>query len=62
VRDSVVLPGARLEPGAEVYHSIVGSGSTVGAKAVLRDLCVLGDGVEVAAGTELAAARLPDGG
>lgn len=62
VRDSVVLPGARLEAGAEVYHSIVGPRSVVGSRAVLRDLCVLGEGVEVAPGTELAEAKLPEAG
>lgn len=60
VRDSAVLPGAEVGAGATVEGSIVGAGARVGERAVLRDLCVVGNGVVVDPGTEHAAVKIPD--
>lgn len=57
VRNSVLLPGARVGAGATVSDSIVAG--HVGAAASLVG-CVIGAGYSVAAGSELAALRLPE--
>jgi mannose-1-phosphate guanylyltransferase len=62
VRDSLVLPGAVIGAGAEVVGSIVGPRSVVGPGASLSGLTVLGEGVVVDDGTQLAGARLPADG
>jgi mannose-1-phosphate guanylyltransferase len=58
VRDSVVMAGAVVGEGATVEHSILGYGATVGKGAKLSDLCVVGVGGQVEAGSELAGARI----
>ncbi len=59
VVDSAVLPGAVVERGASVVGSIVGPAATIGENARVADLCVIGDGVRVDAGAELAGVKLP---
>lgn len=61
VRGSVLLPGAVVRAGARVEDSIVGGGSVVGEGARLSAMSVVGEGVEVAPGLELAGARIPGG-
>ncbi len=60
LRDSVVLPGARIEARAHLDHSIVGVDARVGEGAVLSGLTVIGNGVVVQGGAHLDRARLPD--
>ncbi|HVN50980.1 MAG TPA: NDP-sugar synthase [Acidimicrobiales bacterium] len=60
VRDAVVLPDARIARDSLVDGSIVGARATVGAGAVLRELAVVGDDVQVDAGAVLAGVRVPD--
>ncbi len=58
VENSVVMDGARIESGARVVGSVVGPGAIVGANASILDLAMIGAGVEVAAGTQVVAAKL----
>ncbi len=59
LRDSVVLPGAVIGAGTSVVGSIIGSRATVGRDCSLLDLTVVGHDAELAPGTVLAAARIP---
>ncbi len=59
VRRSVLMAGARVGVDAVVVDSILGPGAEVGEGAELTELCVLGAGVRVAPGEQLAGARLP---
>ncbi len=59
VRDAVVLEGGHVRAGATVRRSVLGPNVVVGLGAVVDELCVLGDGWEVAAGAVLSGARLP---
>lgn len=56
---SIVLPGAEIHEGAEVLDSIVGARATVGVGATIRNLTVLGNGVDVAAGESLDGVKRP---
>ncbi len=60
VRSSVVLAGAQVGAGAEIDHSIVGEGAVIGARSVLRDLCVIGHGEQVAPSTTLHNTKVPE--
>jgi mannose-1-phosphate guanylyltransferase len=60
VRDSVLLPGASVATGAHVDGSVLGSGAVVGPGAVVTGLSVIGDNIEVPAGSLADGARLPD--
>jgi mannose-1-phosphate guanylyltransferase len=60
LHDAVVLDDAVIEAGARVEYAIVGPRATVGAGAVIDGLSVLGEGVEVAAGTTVHAQKIPD--
>jgi mannose-1-phosphate guanylyltransferase len=60
VRSSVVLPGAHISARAEVDHSIVADGAVIGEGATLRELCVIGRGEHVAAGTALSNSKVPE--
>lgn len=60
VEGSLLLPGARVAGGARVESSIVGRHATVGREAAVLDVSVVGDGVAVAAGARLVAARYPE--
>jgi mannose-1-phosphate guanylyltransferase len=59
LRNSVVLPGARIGTGATIIDSIIGSHSTVGSGCSLDALSVVGYSVELAPGSVLTAARVP---
>ena len=59
VIDSVVLRGAVIGAKARVRHSVVGVGASIGERAALEELTVIGDGEVVAAGSSLHAARVP---
>ena len=59
LRNSVVLPGARIGAGTSVMGSIVGSRAIVGRDCSLVDLTVVGHDIELAPGTVLSAARVP---
>ena len=59
VRNSVVLPGASIGSGSTIVDSIIGSRATVPAGCVLDALTVIGHEVELAPGTVLTAARVP---
>ncbi len=60
VSGSVVLPGAAIGPGALVRGAIIGARARVGDGAVVEDGTVLGDDVEVAAGTHVQGGRIPE--
>lgn len=60
VRGSVLLPGAAVRSGAVVEDSIVGGSAVIGEGARVTALTVVGHEVEVAPGTHLAGARVPD--
>ncbi len=62
VSSSVVLPGAVIGPGALVQGAIIGARARVGDGAVVEGGTVLGDDVEVAAGTQVQGARIPEEG
>jgi mannose-1-phosphate guanylyltransferase len=62
VSGSVVLPGATIGAGALVQDAIIGARARVGDGAVVDAGAVLGDEVEVAAGTEVHGARIPEEG
>ena len=62
IRDSVILPGARLDPRVFIDGSVIGAGARVGEGAVLSGMTVIGDGYEVRAGAHLDGARLPEEG
>jgi mannose-1-phosphate guanylyltransferase len=59
IESSVVMEGAAIAARAEVRNSIVGSGAKVGDGARLAALCVVGAGVCVDPGVELAGGRVP---
>jgi mannose-1-phosphate guanylyltransferase len=59
VRDSLLLDGAAVGARAEVRCSIVGKGATIGDGASLDEMTVVGDGVEVPAGSVLSGQRIP---
>ncbi|CAB4323060.1 MAG: NTP transferase domain-containing protein [Actinobacteria bacterium] len=59
LRNSVVLPGARIGSGTTIVDSIVGSRAMVGAGCSLDQLTVVGHEVDLAPGTILTAARIP---
>lgn len=58
VSGSVLMDGVVIEDGASVVDSIVGSHSTVGAGADLREQCVVATDASVPAGTTASGARL----
>jgi mannose-1-phosphate guanylyltransferase len=60
VARAVVMAGALVAEGAVVRDSIVGPGAVVGPGAQVLAGSILGDGVELAAGMTLDAARLPE--
>jgi glucose-1-phosphate adenylyltransferase len=64
VRDSVLLPGARVMAGAHVARSVVDDGVVLGRNAVVggdNDLTLVGLRVRVADGEVIAAgSRYPD--
>lgn len=60
VVESVLLDGVAVGAGAVVRRSVLGAGASVGDGAVVADVTVVGSGVEVAAGAELAGARVPE--
>jgi mannose-1-phosphate guanylyltransferase len=62
VSSSVVLPGAQIGPGALVQGAIIGARARVGDGAVVEGGTVLGDDVEVAAGTQVHGVRIPEEG
>jgi mannose-1-phosphate guanylyltransferase len=59
VRNSIVLPGARIGSGATIVDSIIGSRATVGARCTLEALTVIGHEVDLAPGSVLTSARVP---
>ena len=61
VRGSVLLPKAVVGRNAEVVDSVVGAGAHLEEGARVLAGSAVGDEVEVAGGTTLAAERLPDG-
>jgi len=60
VENAAVLAGAVVGANAVVRDSIVGPGAQIGDGAELRDLTVIGADEQVAPGTVLAGARVPD--
>ena len=52
VDETVLHPGVRIEPGAFVVRSIVGSGAVIGAGSRVAD-AVIGSGVKVGQDNEL---------
>ncbi len=59
IEGSVLLPDARVGPGAHVVGSIVGHRSVVEAECRLEALTVVGDDETLPSGTHLAGARVP---
>jgi mannose-1-phosphate guanylyltransferase len=53
VRDSVLLPGVSVGEGSTIEGSILGNNVTVGAGTHIRNLSVIGDGVEIPAGVTI---------
>jgi NDP-sugar pyrophosphorylase family protein len=60
VADSVLLPGARVASNARVERSIVGEHAFLAEGVIVGNCSVIGGGVEVAAGSRLDGARVPD--
>lgn len=60
VEDSVLHGGVHVGVGARVRRSVVAVAAVIGDDAVVDDLSVIGDGVEVDAGATLSAALVPD--
>ncbi|MYJ29006.1 MAG: NDP-sugar synthase, partial [Acidimicrobiaceae bacterium] len=60
-RGSAVHSGAVIEAGATVLDSVVGSGATVGRGARVTDGTLVGERFEVAPGSALSGARVPQG-
>jgi mannose-1-phosphate guanylyltransferase len=58
----VGLPGAAIGAGAMVQDAIIGARARVGDGAVVDGGAVLGDEVEVAAGTQVHGGRMPEEG
>ncbi len=58
VRRSVLLAGARVAPDAEINDSILGPGAQLGGNVLLTDHTIVGAQAAVAAGTQLAGARI----
>ncbi len=59
VERSVLLPGAVVAAGGMVVGSIVGPRARVGEGAIVDQMSVIGDGVKVAPGDVVIAARIP---
>jgi mannose-1-phosphate guanylyltransferase len=55
---AVLLPDVRVGARARLDSCVVGAGATVGDAASVTDHSIIGDGVTVAAGTHLSAAKL----
>jgi len=60
VTGSVIGEGARIATGARVAASVVGPGATIGERCSVTDGSVIGDDVEVPAGTVLAHRLMPE--
>lgn len=60
VHRAVVLDGATVGEGAVIEESVIGEGATVGAGAHLDGWTIVGPGQQVADGTRLQAARMPE--
>jgi mannose-1-phosphate guanylyltransferase len=60
VKRAALLPGARVEAGAEVVDSIVGPGAVIRAGARVVAGSVIGAGITVAAGEVVEGRRLPE--
>jgi mannose-1-phosphate guanylyltransferase len=60
VSGSVIGEGARVAAGARVADSVIGPGATVGEGCFLTEGCVIGDDVDVPAGTSLAHGLMPE--
>jgi len=59
VVDSIVMDGVRVGAGSVLEQAMVGTGSVIGEGCKLRDHTVIGADVDVLAGTDLSAGRLP---
>jgi mannose-1-phosphate guanylyltransferase len=59
VVDSIVMDGATIGAKVRIHHSVVGAGASIGDRATLEALTVIGDGETIAAGSCLKAARVP---
>ena len=60
VRNSVLMDNVTIGPGVHVLDSIVADRARVGPDSVIRDLSVIGAGMQVAARSELSGIRLPE--
>ena len=60
VVDSVLLEGAHVASGASVTGSLVGARAVIGSGANVIGLSVVGNDVDIAAGTALDGARVPE--
>jgi NDP-sugar pyrophosphorylase family protein len=59
VVDSIVMDGATIGAKVRIHHSVVGAGASIGDRATLEALTVIGDGETIAAGSSLKGARVP---
>jgi mannose-1-phosphate guanylyltransferase len=59
VEGSVLMDGVIVEAGSEIRDSLIGEGVLIESGCRLSDLCVIGDGYQVVAGSQLAGQRLP---
>ncbi len=60
VQDSVLIADVRVAAGAVVKRSIIGAGASLGERATVGHLSVIGPGERVAPGSVLDAARVPE--
>lgn len=60
VRNSVVMDGVTIGPGVHISDSIVAVGARIGPDSSIRDVSVVGAGVQLPAQSELVGSRIPE--
>ena len=60
IRNSVLMDNVTIGPGVHILDSIVADRAWVGPDSVIRDLSVIGAGMQVAARSEFSGTRLPE--
>ena len=60
IRNSVLMDNVTIGPGTRIVDSIVADRAWVGPDSIIRDLSVIGAGLQVAARSDLSGTRLPE--
>ncbi len=61
IRNSVVMNGATIGPGVRVHDSIIATDARIGPDSLVREISVIGAGIEVPARSNFSGTRIPEG-